>query len=494
MIPKLTYHLHVLLVCSFLLMTAVTDLAAQNISLPPGNSHGQHLNNPSNLYLQERLYKVRVSLLQGGYLSYTPQPAESISSHVDRLFEPKYWRNLGRESEYLTPVTRDDILRDHFGTNNSAQFFNQAEMNWFDIRWHGSNRSYAISMKTRYASRFEIGRGLFSLEGADPGSLNRSFNQHSQVLHEIAFTTAEPLTYLSGMLSNLSQFVVGITPKFIISGGYTSIQADQQIHVDEQTHAWSSTLSYDQKAAGYMAQMAVDGFRRGTVPHGLTRRNLLNPAGYGIGIDAGISYIMTLGDDLSLLNRGGETTRKALRFNFSLTDIGAMIYTGNTFEANLEPFATTLQEEPAVAERTFYGAPAEYIYFLEPLGLHEADGIGVVENESMTVFLPSAAHAGIDFRYNRVSLEGSAHYYFQDHAFSTSGFGVNTMMGIQPISLLSLYAGAGFSQNQPGYYSGGARLQTKWFEMNASAVLMPAAGSNTHAFAGGMGGVVLYLN
>src|SRR5690625_2612347 len=80
-----------------------------------------------------------------------------------------YWRNTGLEQQLLTPEGRETILRDHFGSNSTARFFNQAEMNWIDIRWHGNRRSYALSLKTRYASRFEIGRGLFSLEGAQTG-------------------------------------------------------------------------------------------------------------------------------------------------------------------------------------------------------------------------------------------------------------------------------------------------------------------------------------
>ena len=485
-----------LFLCGFFLIAGATSLSAQNVSLTTGISPYQHLTNPSNLYVQDRLYNVRVSALQSGYLSYTPQPGGSIPAHVNRLFDTKYWRNTGRESEFLTPGGREQIIRDHYGSGNSARFFNQAEMNWLDIRWHGSGRSYALSLKTRYASRFEIGRGIFSMEGAGPANgnrVNRSFHQKSHVLHEISFTTAEPLTYLSGMLPNLSQFVVGISPKLLIAGGYTELQADEQVHFDSLTNTWSSDLSFHQKAAGYMAQFATDAMRGGYVP-GLTRKNLLNPAGYGVGIDAGISYMMTLGDDLSLLNRGREATRKALRVNFSLTDIGAMIYSGDTFEATLDPDVTTLHEEPAVAERTFYGAPAEYIYFLEPLGLHEVDRIQIVENESMAVFLPSAAHFGLDFRYNRFSAEGSAHYYFQDHAFSASGFGVNSVLEIRPVSLLSFHAGAGFSQNQPSYYSGGARLHTRWFEVNASAVLIQTAGSNTHTFSGAMGGIAFFLN
>src|SRR5690625_5922299 len=92
-------------------------------------------------------------------------------------------------------------------------------MNWIDIRWHDNRRSYALSLKTRYASRFEIGRGLFSLEGSQNGdysAINRSFYQKSQVFHELSFTTAEPLTYLSVLLFVLSQLVICISTSFLI--------------------------------------------------------------------------------------------------------------------------------------------------------------------------------------------------------------------------------------------------------------------------------------
>lgn len=477
---------------------AAPGLQAQNISLTRGgNSLYQDLSWPQNLYVQDRLFTARIGILQGGYLSYTPQPAGSVSQHLDRLYDTRYWRNTGLESELLTPAGRETILRDHFGSNSTARFFNQAEMNWIDIRWHGNRRSYALSLKTRYASRFEIGRGLFSLEGAQNGdysAINRSFYQKSQVFHELSFTTAEPLTYLSGMLSDLSQFVVGITPKFLIAAGYTEVYADEQIHYDQLAHHWSSTFQFNQRASGYMAEFAND-IAVGRYVPGLTRRNLLNPAGYGFGVDAGISYIVTLGDDLSLLNRGKEATRKALRFNFSLTDIGALFYTGETFGANLDPTVTILLEEPEVADRTFYGAPAEYNHFLEPLGLHRMeDQVELGVDEPKSVFLPSAAHLGIDFLYNVISLSGSAHYTFQDQAFSTSGFGVNSTIEVRPFSPLSIHAGTGFGQDQPGYYSGGARLMTRWFELNATAVLLRTRGSGSHLFAGAMGGLSIYLN
>lgn len=472
-------------------------IQAQNISLTRGGALYQDLTWPQNLYVQDRLYNVRISVLQGGYLSYTPQPAGSVSQHLDRLYDTRYWRNTGLESEMLSPSGREKILQDHFGSNNTARFFNQAEMNWVDIRWHGNRRSYAISLKTRYASRFETGRGLYTLEGVQNGdysAINRSFHQKSQVFHELSFTTAEPLTYLSGMMSDLSQFVVGITPKFVIAAGYTEVHADEQIHYDQLAHNWSSTFSFNQKASGYMAEYASDIVQGRYVP-GLTRRNLLIPAGYGFGIDAGVSYMITLGDDLSLLYRGREATRKALRFNFSLTDIGAVFYAGDTFGANLEPAVSTLQEEPGVPRRAFYGAPAEYVHFLEPLGLHRMeDQIEIDVNEPKSVFLPSAAHAGIDFMYNLISLSGTAHYTFQDQAFSNSGFGVNSTIEVRPVSPLSFHAGAGFSQDQSGYYTGGARLMTRWFELNATAVLVRTRGSGSHHFSGAMGGLAFYLN
>src|SRR5690625_5436419 len=102
-----------------------------------------------------------------------------------------------------------------------------------------------------------------------------------------------------------------------------------------------------------MAEFAND-IAGGRYVPGLTRKNLLNPAGYGFGVDAGISYMVTLGDDLSLLNRGKEATRKALRFNFSLTDIGALFFTGEQFCANLDSTVTILLEEPEVTDLTFY--------------------------------------------------------------------------------------------------------------------------------------------
>src|SRR5690625_7165545 len=108
------------------------------------------------------------------------------------------------------------------------------------------------------------------------------------------------------MLSALSQFVVGNTPKFLIAAGYTEVYADEQIHYDQLAHHWSSTFQFNQRASGYMAEFAND-IAVGRYVPGLTRRNLLNPAGYGFGVDAGISSMVTLVDDRRLVDRGKDT-------------------------------------------------------------------------------------------------------------------------------------------------------------------------------------------
>lgn len=496
MIRNQTYYLRILILTLTGILACHAPVAAQNIPLTADGPHYQNLTNPSNLYVRDRIYKIRISLMQGGYLSSTPQSAGSAGTHISRLFDPKYWRNDGLESELLTPADRSELLSDHIGRHNSARFLNQAELRWLDIRWHGSDRSYAVSLKTRYASRFEIGRGLFSVDpdnNGDFSNINRSFHQNTQVLHELSFTTAESLTYLSGMLPNLSQFVVGISPKVILAGGYNALEIEERFLTDGLRGTRASALSYNQKAAGYMTQFGSGGLSGQPVP-GFTRSNLLNPAGYGFGLDAGMSYMITLGDDLSLLNRGFEATRKAVRIHLSLTDIGAVYYSGETLNADLESAATFLTEEPATVERTFYGAPAEYIHFLKPLKHHDLDFTQAEQNESMTVFLPAAAHAGIDFRYDWFSIDGTAHYYFQDQAFSTSGLAVNSGIEIRPAPLLSLHAGAGYSPHQTHHYTGGLRLHTSWFDINTSALLLGTRGSNNLMFSGATGGVSFYLN
>lgn len=188
------------------------SLNAENMGLGGGGTayitgfEALHIN-PANLYIREKPYTVQLSIFQGGFYFDSLIPISDNTARFNRFVNIQKWHELPLPVRTLSGSERDALIRRNFNDNQTlAEFINRGDIYWFGIKWIRPERSYAISARTRFGNRYEIGKGLFSATPIDDeGSrvLERSFSHQSQALHEISFGFAESFTYLNGLMPQL---------------------------------------------------------------------------------------------------------------------------------------------------------------------------------------------------------------------------------------------------------------------------------------------------
>ncbi len=453
--------------------------------------------NPANLLIQEKNYTFQISLLQYGYYFDSLEPISGIqnrfSRHLD-LMAP-YSSDLN-----LRVTDREELIdRSFFENRSNAYFLNQTEINWFGIKWARPERSFALAARTRIGSSYRLGKGLYSATPLDrSGSflINQSFNHQYQVLHEISVGYAESFTYLNGLTPSLSEFIVGIAPKLVIPGSFLDVQFRNRYTLNSQSGFWDNEIAYNQHTAGVLTDRAENFFFPQINPenpdYGL--RDLLRPTGIGFGIDAGITYIIKFGDQLSVLRHEDGLAEKSLRISLSVTDVGMVYQTTTPFEFDIEPQTSEQEETGPVTNRLFQGAPNEHFSFLADYFDPTEFSSFAVREQAIEVLLPASVQAGALFQYNRFKLMGDVSYTIVDNAFKPSGFTLFSGFEIRPLSYLPIRAGTRLTPGLPGYVSFGSGLETGRFDILAAFQLKSRAGGPTSEILGAsVVGVKLYL-
>ena len=453
--------------------------------------------NPANLFIQEKNYSYQFSFLQTGYyfdsLQNTPGIQSRFNQYTD-LLSP-YHTDLN-----LAVTDREDLVDRSFNENrSSAEFLNQTELNWFGLKWVRPNRSYAVAARTRIGSRYRLGKGLYSaipLDRNDSFLINQSFTQRYQVLHEISFGYAESFTFLNGLTPQLSEFIVGIAPKIILPGGYLDVQYRNRYQLDNQTGFWENETAFKQRSAGVLTDRAENFFFPQINPenpeYGL--RDLMRPTGIGFGLDAGITYLITFSDDLSVLRQENDLTEKSLRISLSVADIGLVHYTNSPFEYEIDQQTTEESQTGPVSDILFQGAPNEHYSFLADYFNPAIFQSFTVREQSIEAFLPTSVQAGALFQYNRLKLMGDISYTITDNAFKPTGFMGFAGVEIRPLSFFPLRAGTRVAQALPGYISFGGGIETDRFDIQAAFQLKSRRGGPTSEILGAsVIGLKLYM-
>ncbi|MCC5940253.1 MAG: hypothetical protein JJU37_01825 [Balneolaceae bacterium] len=453
--------------------------------------------NPANLFVQEKNYNYQLSFLQTGYYFDSLQPVSGTKSrfnqYVDHL--APYSTELN-----LAVTNREDLLDRSFNENRStAEFLNQTEINWFGIKWVRPEKNFALAARTRIGSRYRLGKGLYSatpLERDNSFLINQSFTQQYQVLHEISFGYAESFTFLNGLTPGLSEFIVGIAPKIVVPGGYLDVNYRNRYQLDPQSGLWENEIAYNQRSTGVLTDRAENFFFPQINPENpdYGMRDLMRPNGIGFGIDAGITYLITFGDDLSVLRQEDEPTEKSLRISLSITDIGIVYQNNSPFEYDIENQVFEENQTGTITDFLFQGAPNEHYSFLSDYFDPAAFQTFSVSEQPIEVLLPASIQAGALFQYNRLKLMGDISYTIVDNAFKPSGIMGFAGLEIKPLSFLPLRAGTRLAPGLPGYFSLGSGIETNRFDINAAFQLKSRRGGPTSEILGAsVIGLKLYI-
>lgn len=433
--------------------------------------------NPANLYIQEKNYRFQISLLQGGLYYDTVLP---IPKNLDRLDSFRDQTRFFDGKSLLTELEPDDyqtiLNRNYSGNHTSREFLTESDFYWFGLKWVRPERSYAISLRTRSATRYELGRGLFSTTPVEKNNtmiVDQSFSQQSQVLHELSFGYAESFTFLNGLLPQLSEFIIGIAPKVIFSGATLDADFTNRFEMDAESAPWIHHSSYTQQTSGVLSAYGDQFFNSGGLPHQAnnTFQDLMHPAGIGFGLDIGITYLKTFGDDLSILRQQNQTTEKSLRVGLSITDLGAVYQYKSPFQYSSESVNRWTTQIESLSETTYTGAPNEHYLFLSQFDEFTNLAAASQNEESYDMLLPTSIQAGALFQYQRIKFMGDFSYSLSETPFNRSGLASYIGVELRPLPYLPIRGGTRFVQRMSGYYSFGTGMETKYFDLNMSVLL-----------------------
>ena len=479
-------------------VSAQISLTAENMALGGGGTayltgYETLFVNPANLYIREKNYSLQIALLQGGGYFDSQRSINNPYRRFRRYAETFTPYEDSKANRYIDAQDRPDIISRNYRNNRQAsEMQSQADIYWAGLKWATPGRSYALALRTRISSRFETGRGYFSDEPlkTDQGyRINQSFTHQYQALHELSFGYAESFTFLNGLVPQLSEFIIGVAPKIIVAGAHLNSEYTNRYHYPETGLGGTRQQEYFQQSTGYFSE-TTDAFYRATgqpeTPLGdYSTADLLKPAGIGLGLDIGVTYLITFGSDLSVLRRQDMPTEKSLRFSFSVTDLGAVYQYQDPLT-----YETGYSEQDAanaapLSDMIYAGAPNEHLHFLAQHGEeHPLKSADSRRTDSFDTVLPTSLQAGLLFQVRRIKLMGDFSYAISNSAFGGNRFTSYFGAELRPFSFLPLRAGTRLTTNLPGYYSFGGGLETKYFDLNAAVQLRSRSIGPTSEIAG----------
>lgn len=433
--------------------------------------------NPANLYIQEKNYRFQISLLQGGIYYDTLLPIKNNIDRYDSFIDQLHIFDNQTSIDKLNPDQYETLINRNFpGNNTNREFLVEGDFYWLGFKWVRPKRSYALSFRTRYASRYKLGKGLFSnipVEKNNSMILERSFNQKTQVLHEFSLGYAESFTYLNGLLPQLSEFIIGIAPKIVLAG--SSVEADfvNRYEMNSESAVWNQTIGYEQQTSGILSDYADQYLTSGNLPSDADHsfNELFHPAGIGFGLDIGVTYLITFGDDLSVLRQQNEPTEKSLRLSLSVTDLGAVYQYKNPLQFISSGVNRLSSQVEPVSENLYMGAPNEHILFLSQFDDFNGLTFHSESNEIFELLLPTSLQAGALFQYQRIKLMGDFIYSLANTPFNHKGLASAIGVELRPLPFLPIRGGTRFAQGMSGYYSFGTGVETNYFDFNLSVLL-----------------------
>ncbi len=455
--------------------------------------------NPANLYIQEKNYNLQISLLQGGAYFDSAVPIQNNNDRFSRFRTSLLPYNDLNENRLITDGDRNSILdRNYPGERAVSYLHSKTDLYWLGMKWNRADRSYALALRTRTMSSYEIGRGYFSADPVERNGemvIDRSFRHQYQVLNELSFGYAESFTFLNGLITRLSEFIVGIAPKVVLAGPHLDSEYFNVYTAVGEADGWQREARFNQLGSGFFSASGAQELLSGTAsPLESSFSDLFNPSGVGIGLDIGITYLITFGSDLSVLRRQDVPTEKSLRFSFSINDLGALHHFRNPRMLSMPEIDESTVPEEELSELYFQGAPNEHQFFLNQFSDSPYNMVDSVVDGSYETLLPTTINAGALFQISRLKMMGDISYNIARSRFSPNLPVTYLGVELRPLTFLPLRAGTRLAPGLQGYYSFGGAIETTYFDLTAAVQLKSRnIGPTTEILGASLVGIKFYL-
>jgi len=459
--------------------------------------------NPANLILTSRPGTVHFGIGQTGIL-YEPVLSSDVAGDQFFNFTDSFYPYKPSAAQ-ISLRQRNVILDKNYPRNNLvSQHQTRADIILGGVTWQQGNKAYSIAARARFASRIEVGRGWYSGDFMADGDQNvRDFTLNQQInqLYELSFGYGQEFTFINGLFSRLNELYVGIAPKFVMSGpSFDATYGGRYIRSgDENSERFTYDFSY--QSTGQYSELTND-YKTTSNPQEAINRRLdrridLQPTGYGLGFDLGLTYYIPLGSDLSLVDDRNQFSRenKSLRIAFSINDIGMVRYFKNNLELS-SPKDTLQIDNQATRGSMFIGAGGQYLSYL--------DGASVLPNpilqpkskdtENFSTPLPTSLNAGVLLDLSHFKLMGDLTLGLSNTAFTNTKLTVHAGLEARPLAYLPIRFGTRIASGLPTHIGMGTGIETHYWDFNIGTQVILRSRTFTSEFVGSaFAGIELHL-
>lgn len=474
---------YLLLIAIFISMARV-DLYAQpvltprNVALGGGGStyitdYQANFYNPANLRIKESSTNIDVGVMIVGVYFNGVQNFTDINQQRNNLQD--YFYAFEPNAYGITAVERDQILSDNYVRNRSlSRHQTRADITIFGIKWRKDDKAFAIALRDRISSSFDVGKGWYSNTPQQIDELNsvdRTLNHRYQSLYELSFGYAENFRFFTDMTPRLDEFSIGIAPKLVASGP-VQLASWRNIYQEQDDGSIERIQEFQYRAAGSFAR-ATDAYLQGTQANAALTSNLGNnlfdPVGVGAAVDIGFTYLITLGNDLSTIQDGNISTRKSLRLSFSITDLGLIHAFDDRIELSSVLDTTTVASMPTsgtIADDAFVGAPGQLLAFTDSFATGNPFSTASRSSGSSMFIMPTALNTGAMLEINKIKLMGDLTIGLTNTAFNSPKLVASAGIELRPLDFLPLRAGTQLATELPSFFSFGAAIETRLVDIS----------------------------
>ncbi len=492
--------------------TAVSQpvLTPQNISLGGGGAayvtgYDANFINPANLMIRERTTEFTLGIGQIGAHFIPVMAADNIYTQLNRYGD--FFNAYQSGSFNLTSGQRQTILDQNYPNGRIlSEHQHRLDMVLGGVHWQRANQSFSFIARVRNSTRVEVGRGWYDTNFIERGGSSEfirdmSLVQQSQYLYEFSFGFAQTFDFVSGLIPRVGKLYIGIAPKFIVGGSYMNLNYDARYWFTEETDQPQLIRSLNYQSTGNFSRAttlynntgdASNAISRG-FPSSLTESytEYFKPDGYGGGFDFGLLYVLSFGDDLSLVQQSeDQVLNKSLRLGFSVTDLGFVAYNKNPLSLIQKKDSAQTQLEGA-SESRFEGVPGQYIPFLDkanpslnPLRYNQLN-FEVNEKESgFTAILPTSFNAGMLLQLNRLKLAADLSLGLNDSAFNNTKLIGHFGIEFAPIKPVPIRLGTRIASGQPLLWGAGTGIEMRHWELTIGTQFLSRGNSSGLEFSG----------
>lgn len=474
-------------------------LNARNVALGGGGTaymNGTEANfyNPANLAIYDREGTVHINLGTVGTffepVLSTGNPRNQFQRYTDTFlpYEP------GEQN--ITTVQRTAILDENYsGSNLTSEHLSRADMIWGGIQWFTDNMTYSLALRSRLGSRIEVGRGWYSINSIDQNGVSirdLTLIKQTQALHEISFGFAQEFQFLNGLIPRINKLYLGIAPKFVLGGTYQNTVYSGRYLTDNEQNTTSYRREFTFYSTGIYSEMIgnylLSGSAQTAIDRELNNKFLLKPTGYGAGIDFGLTYLIPLGTDVSLLDSGENRNpiEKSLRIGLSITDIGLIHYSVSPLQLSSGQASTQINNQGLVSNQ-FIGSAGQVPVFFEeatelPNPFFETEN---ESEESFSVSLPTSFNAGFVLDVNRIKLMSDLTLGLSNTAFTNKKLVAHFGIESRPLPYLPLRFGTTLAAGKPLRFGAGTGIETRYWDFSISTQVLVKSSTLTSDVVGG---------